>query len=198
MKKIALLLLSFLFLNQAHAANSDILTGVAETTAPTAISDGQPVAINLNAYGKVRSAVGKTCTKVIDAVQLDNSPTSVTSSAVNVTDAGEISVMATVAETDPGGTVDPQATISVNVSPDDSTYLPTFDILYDGGGTDAPVSAITKNPGNGATLYEWSYLPKEFPVNYVKVQIECSATVGGAATCDADELLIVNAWVCYT
>lgn len=137
-----------------------------------------------------------TCTKIIDAVQLDDNPTTNTSSALSLGGSTKISFLVSAAETDPGGTVDPQATFSLDLSPDNSAWFTTADIIFDGSGTDAPVSAVTKNPGDGTTLFDFFYLPQDFTVKYARLKVDCSATVGGSATCDADELLVVSAWAC--
>jgi len=136
------------------------------------------------------------CQQVITAVTLDDDPTTTTSAAVDISPGGKISFLLQVAETDPGGSVDPQASWSIDLSPDNSTFLTNFDVILNSAGTDAPVATVNMNPGDGNTLQDFIYIPGDFAVKYARIQAECAATPGGSATCDADETLVVDAWLC--
>lgn len=160
------------------------------------LSDGTH-ALDITAAGAiptdpVDSIITNGGAKVIDAVQLDDDP-QVATQTTNTAIGGysRVAWLISVAETDPGGTVDPQIAATVDVSHDGTNWLTGLDVVIDGTGVDSPVASVTINPGDGNTLYDFIYLPEGFTAQYARLVLTCGSN------CDADEYVTVNAWIQY-
>jgi hypothetical protein len=111
-------------------------------------------------------------TEAISAVLLDDSPTSYTSSAINIKEYKRVGIYWVTDETEVGESV--SATLTVTVSPDGVTYIaaPFFDVA--GGATPQTSEALS---ADGSYI---CWLDPAIPFNYLKV------TITGTAT-DADD-----------
>ena len=207
MKKLVLIV--FILLLGMNVQADEVLKGIAESTSPTEMNDGTVTNAWFDTFGRLltygsnpsvgamdvnpvaQEPVGSGSINVIASTQLDNSPQSITSSAVFIGDKRKVSFITKAVETDPGGAVDPQVLWTVDLSFDGSTWYTTFDIIFDSTGTDSPVTGDTLNPGNGNTLYGYMYLPEGFTAQYARLVGTCGAN------CDADEYITVTGYLQY-
>ena len=114
---------------------------------------------------------------LINAVQLDDSPTSVTSAAYLIGNKNKIGFSLVYDETEVGGV---SGTLTLEVSPDSSTWY-AFDIILDGAGLDAPNASLAYT--EDATDY--FYLPNFITAGYIRAKF-----VGTGV--DADDTIIIT------
>jgi len=129
--------------------------------------------VTTNVYADSKVIVNKQPTNAtpVDAVLLDASPTSVTSSGVNIAGYERVGIYWTYDETQVGGV---SAALTLEVSPDGTNYFsaPFFDTA--GGATPQTSESLT---ADGSYV---AWFDTKIPFNYIRVIVTCTG-------CDADD-----------
>ena len=142
------------------------------------------LAVMLFAGVAFASPVNKT---IINAVQLDDDPTSVNSTTVNIQDYKETGFWLQYNETEVGNSI--SAAVTVDISYDGSTWLdmPFYDIA---GTTTMQTTETISSDG-------WYYFA--LPSAYFPIGSILSVRVAVAATnTDADDILVINCYLTGT
>ena len=115
-------------------------------------------------------------TTPVDAQLLDASPTSVTSSAVDISNYGRLGIFWTYDETQVGGV---SAALTIQVSPDNTNWFsaPFFDTA--GGATPQTTETLTAD-GNYIAWFDIA-----IPFNYARAIVTCTG-------CDVDDTVLTT------
>lgn len=182
-----------------------VIGGIAESTVPTAVDDGDVVNPWLNTYGQrvdvgtnvsqgtidtspvARAPVTSNAEKLIDTT-LDNIPLTYDSSVFFIGDKSKVSIykLSVLSATDSATSSD----LYVLVSPDNSTFATTY--FFSDGGEDAPVYSITHSLAPGGTYTTQAsqiYLPYGTSSQYMKLREV------GTGTDAAGDQVVTDVWV---
>ena len=133
-----------------------------------------------NLYADQKIIVDKRPTLVtpVSAQLLDASPTSVTSSGVNIQNYGRLGIYWTYDETQVGGV---SAALTIQVSPDNSTWFsaPFFDTA---GGATPQTSETLSADGNYI-----AWVDRSIPFYYIRAVVTCTG-------CDADDTVLTSVY----
>lgn len=132
-----------------------------------------------NAKVKINSRATTTVTAV-DAITLDDAPTSVTSAAVTISEYQRVGIFWTYDETEVGGGV--EGALTIQVSPDGTTYFSAP--FFDTAGGDTPQTSETLS-ADGSYI---CWFDSNIPFAYLK------AIVTGTAT-DADDTILTSVYI---
>jgi len=165
--------------------------GIAESTVPTAVADGDAIGLNVNTYGEPRIAGYNSATGAIDATiisgpplvnhtwnigsaTLDDNPTSLTSSTVSLGSFRNAGFLISYDETDTGN--DTQIAVTVDVSDDNSTW---YSSSFIAGGSLVATVAMGSDSGTDDENFH-IYLDKEaVGAPYVRCVLTCTGCAGG-------------------
>lgn len=131
--------------------------------------------------GKVIVMKDPTSSTPVSAVTLDDSPTSVTGSSVNIAGYERVGIYWTYDETETGGV---SAALTLQVSPDGTNWFsaPFFDTA--GGATPQTSESLTADGGYVA------WFDNRIPFNYIRPVITCTG-------CDANDTNVNTVKVYY-
>lgn len=146
MKKLVLMLVALFFATNLYAAEKVVIDKLPASSTP------------------------------VDAVTLDADPTSVTSSAINLSNYSRMGIFWVYDETEVGGV---SAALTLQFSPDNSNWFsaPFFDTA--GGATPQTSESLTAD-GN---YIAWT--DRNIPFNYARVIVTCTG-------CDADDTVLTT------
>lgn len=139
--------------------------------------------ITTNAYAESKVIVNKQPTSAtpVSASLLDASPTSVTSSGVNIAGYERVGIYWTYDETQVGGV---SAALTIEVSPDGTTYFsaPFFDTA--GAATPQTTESLT---ADGSYI---AWFDNRIPFNFIRTIVTCTG-------CDADDTVLTTVKLYY-
>ena len=194
----------------AYTGGVSVQGGVAETTVPTAVTDGQAAALWVDEYGRqvIKGAnvttgsldveviaplpVGNGSMLIIDET-LDADPTFVTSPAVFIGDCKSVSFMLNAAMDWVDSSPDLDLDLSLSVSADNVTYY-ELEHIVDSTGADSPVTSPIALALSGAdtdtTHTNQYYLPKGFTAQYIRAALT-------ATNSDANDVVVADLYLTY-
>ena len=181
--------------------------GIAESTVPTEVADGDAIGAWFNTFGKLLIAAydGATDTLrttpvaqapvtngtiLMESVTFDASPDDddpQTSPAVFIGDKRSVGFLFQAIIDRTAETV--QVDYTFEVSPDNSLWI-SADVIMDANGTDGPVATVNQQSGTDATIENVAYLAPGFTAQYIRIISTCTDT-------DADDTAVVLVYLNY-
>ena len=186
----------------AYTGGVSVQGGVAETTVPTAVTDGQAAALWVDEYGRqvIKGAnvttgsldveviaplpVGNGSMLIIDET-LDADPTNITSPAVFVGDCTKVSFLISTVIDRTGETV--QVDYTFEASPDNSAWISAYVNEED---TTTAVLTVDHQSDSDTTKEVVLYIPHGATSQYIRV-------VATGTDTDADDTAAIDVWLNY-